>query len=184
MASVLQQYGLTHRHVCKEFISFKQSFLLLEILPTFTEYSQVLSVKKKGIIIIFSNLLQRPKPAVQRRSSVLDHICVSLSVGSVMETKTVLTGLTRASKLAVVRAGWGLKTFHKERRKSILHRCNRYLPHSLPTYVLMSQCSTTRATATSSCARTDSASPSTLCVTMITTAAMAQMSPRSVVSDL
>lgn len=103
-----------------------------------------------------------------------------------METKTVLTGLTRASKLAVVRAGWGLKTFHKERHKSILHQChcNIYLPHSLPTYVLMSQCSTTRAAATSSCARIDSASPNTLCVTMITTVAMAQMSPRSVVSHL
>lgn len=45
-----------------------------------------------------------------------------------------------------------------------------------------SQCSTTRAAATSSCARTDSVSPSTLCVTMTTTAATAQMSPRSAVS--
>lgn len=46
----------------------------------------------------------------------------------------------------------------------------------------MSQCSTTRAAAMSSCARTGSASPSTLCVTMTATAATAQMSPRSVVS--
>lgn len=84
----------------------------------------------------------RPKPAVPRRSSVLDHICVSLSVGSVTGIKTVLMALTRASKLAV--------------------------------------CSTTRAAATSSCARTDSVSPSTLCVTMTATAATAQTSPRSV----
>lgn len=46
----------------------------------------------------------------------------------------------------------------------------------------MSQCSTTPATAMSSCARIDSASPSTLCATMTTTAAMAPTSPRSVVS--
>lgn len=84
----------------------------------------------------------KPKPAVPRRSSVLDHICVSLSAGSATETKTVLTELTRVSKLAV--------------------------------------CSTTRAPAMSSCAKTDSASPSTLCATMTTTAATALMSPWSV----
>lgn len=46
----------------------------------------------------------------------------------------------------------------------------------------MFQCSTTHAAATSSCARTVSVFPSTLCVTMTTTAATAQMSPRSAVS--
>lgn len=46
----------------------------------------------------------------------------------------------------------------------------------------MSQSLTTRVAAMSSCAKTDSASPSTLCATMTTIAAMAQMSPRSVVS--
>lgn len=50
---------------------------------------------------------QKPKPAVQRRSSVLDHTCVSLSVGSVMGIKTVLMGLTRVSKLAVVSVDFG-----------------------------------------------------------------------------
>lgn len=48
--------------------------------------------------------------------------------------------------------------------------------------IFMSQCSTTHAAAMSSCARTDSASLSTLCVTMTTTAVTAQTSPRSVVS--
>lgn len=42
----------------------------------------------------------------------------------------------------------------------------------------------TRVAATSSCARTGSAFPSTLCVTMTTTAATAPTSPWSVVSDL
>lgn len=46
----------------------------------------------------------------------------------------------------------------------------------------MSQCSTTRAATMSSCAKTDSVSPNTLCVTMTTTAVMGQTSPRSVVS--
>lgn len=46
----------------------------------------------------------------------------------------------------------------------------------------VSQCSTTRAAAVSSCARTDSASPNILCVTMTKTAAMALMSLQSVVS--
>lgn len=49
-------------------------------------------------------------------------------------------------------------------------------------FFLMSQCSTTPAAAMSSCARIDSASPSTLCATTTTTAAMAPTSPRSVVS--
>lgn len=84
----------------------------------------------------------RPKPAVPRRSSVLDHTCVSPSVGSVTEIKTVLMGRTKASKPAV--------------------------------------CSTTRAATMSSCAKTDSVSPNTLCVTMTTTAVMGQTSPRSV----
>lgn len=51
-------------------------------------------------------------------------------------------------------------------------------------FILLIQYSTTHAAAMSSCARTDCASPSTLCVTMTTTAAMAPMSLWSVVSDL
>ena len=67
--------------------------------------------------MLFSNLLssQRPKPAVRRRSSVPGHICVSLSVGSVMETKTVLMELTRVSKLAAVSDGWGIKAYIEKR---------------------------------------------------------------------
>lgn len=57
-----------------------------------------------------------------------------------------------------------------------------YLIH--PANIFMPQSSTTHAAATSSCARTDSAFLSTSCVTMTTTAAMAQTSPRSAVSGL
>lgn len=63
--------------------------------------------------------------------------------------------------------------------------CNYYLYYNvflLSIIHFMSQYSTTRATAMSSCARTDSVSPSTLCVTMTTTAATAPMSRWSVVS--
>lgn len=55
------------------------------------------------LMSIFS-IFQSTKHAVQRPSSALDHTCASLNAGSVTGTKTVQTELTRASKLAVVRA--------------------------------------------------------------------------------
>lgn len=90
-----------------------------------------LNYTKKDIKIIFTNLFssQRPKPAVRRRSSVLDHICVSLSVGSVTETKTVLMELTRVSKLAAVSDGWGLKTYINKRRNPYDTYRSFYLIH-------------------------------------------------------
>lgn len=48
-------------------------------------------------------LVQKTRRAVRRPSSAPGRTCASLSVGSVMGTKTVLMGPTRASKLAVVR---------------------------------------------------------------------------------
>lgn len=52
---------------------------------------------------LFFVFVQKTKRAVRRPSSALGRTCASLSVGSVTGTKTVLTGPTRASKLAVVR---------------------------------------------------------------------------------
>ena len=94
-------------------------------------------------------------------------------------TKTVPMELMRASRPAVVsedRGGIGAKP----KRMHINPFCT--CRSIKATYLFMSQCSTTHAAATSSCARTDSVSRSTLCVTMTTTAVMAQMSLRSVVS--
>lgn len=130
-----------------------------------------------GFKIIWKYLFptQRPKLAVPRRSSVQHHICVSPSVGSVTEIKTVPTGLTRVSKLAVVRI-----TPTKKNIKLVCTFCGHFA--GFTHQKCLSQCSTTRAAAKSSCARTDSVSPNTLCVTMTTTAATAQTSPRSAVS--
>lgn len=64
----------------------------------------VISIKVEDILIfgLLNFLLQRPKPAAQMPSSVLDPTCVSLKTGSVTETKTALTALTRALKRAAV----------------------------------------------------------------------------------
>lgn len=73
-----------------------------------------------------------------------------------------------------------VKTFWKLRdKKEHMNLCctSYHSPN-----IFMSQCSTIRVAAMSSCARTDSVSPNILCVTMTKTAAMAQMSPQSVVS--
>lgn len=154
----------------------------MKILVFFPINTQV--VLRNEIKIVFSNLFssQRPKPAVRRRSSVPDHICVSLSVGSVTETKTVLMELTRVSKLAAVSDGWELQKYMDKRLNPYDTYRSFYLIHLSFFFFFVSQCSTTHAAATSSCARTDSVSPNTLCVTTTPTAAMPRTSPRSVVS--
>lgn len=81
---------------------------MFHIQPVFLvvyEYLVVLTIHVCIFVmfVCYFVFVQRTKRAVQRPSSALDHTCASLSVGSVTGTRTVLMGLMRASKLAVVR---------------------------------------------------------------------------------
>lgn len=117
---------------------------------------------------------QNPRPAAPRLSNVPAPTCVCRNAGSVTETRTVPTELMRVSRLAAVSGTGAQWRQDPENTFNSFHLNVLLCFQCTPTTLVMWR--------TSSCARTGSVSPSTLCAIMTSTAPMALMNPQNAVS--
>lgn len=87
-----------------EMVLMKTRNAVSNILLTITSWKYLVPhpVAEFQMFNLLLMLSQNPRPAVRRLSSVLAPTCVCRSAGSVMEIRTALMGLMRASKLAAV----------------------------------------------------------------------------------